>query len=130
MEAFELPMTNLISVESIAYVDDDGATQTLATSVYGADTYRNPGLVYLKYDQEWPTTRDEHNAVTITYKAGFANLGASPVDLTDGIPKRIISAIIMGVGDLYENREAQGVVDLKKNDTVSSLLYPFRVIRL
>jgi uncharacterized phage protein (predicted DNA packaging) len=42
-------------------------------------------------------------------------------------PKPIISAILLIVGDLYENRLGASEVDLKENKAVVSFLYPYRV---
>jgi len=65
-----LSMPPLIAVDSITYVDSNGDTQTLSTSVYDVDTTSSPGRVTLAYDQTWPATRSVHHAVTITAKAG------------------------------------------------------------
>lgn len=70
----------LQSVSSITYVDTAGATQTLSTDVYGIDTTSEPGLIYLKYGQYWPSCRGYHNDVTITYVAGY--LATEVVTLT------------------------------------------------
>ncbi len=42
-------------------------------------------------------------------------------------PAPIISAILLIVSDLYENREAASEKELNENRAVSSLLYPYRV---
>lgn len=42
-------------------------------------------------------------------------------------PAAVKSAILLYVGDLYENRQAQSEKDLKPNQAVHSLLYPYRV---
>ena len=67
-----LPYPPLITVSSIQYVDSNGDTQTLTSSVYTVDTSSTPGRVYLGYNQTWPVTRDIPKAVTITYVAGYA----------------------------------------------------------
>ncbi len=65
-----LPLSPLRSVVSINYVDESGIAQTLATSVYVVDTTSTPGRIVEQYDQEWPSTYDTLNAVTIRFKAG------------------------------------------------------------
>ena len=65
-----LPYPPLIKVDSVTYLDDDGDTQTLSTDVYDVDAHSEPGRVYLAYNQNWPTTRAETNAVSVVYKAG------------------------------------------------------------
>ena len=113
-----IPLPPLRTVESITYVDSDGATQTLATSVYAVDTASEPGVVSLKYAQVWPATRCERNAVSIQFTAGY---GAAAV-----VPERLKSAIKLMVGDLFANREASGD-DLKANPALQALIFPFKV---
>jgi len=77
---FYLPKAPCLSVTSIAYIDTDGATQTLATSVYDTDLPTGPmaraGRIFLKYQQVWPQTRDIPNAVTVRFVAGYAAIPA------------------------------------------------------
>lgn len=98
----ELPKPPLQSVTSVQYVDEDGATQTLSTSLYTVDSPQGPacarGRILLKYDEEWPSTRCQENAVTIRFVAGY---GDDPVD----VPARIKMAMLLDIGSLYEIRE-------------------------
>lgn len=71
-DSIRLGHAPLISVDSIRYVDTDGVTQTLSTSVYTVDPNTEPARIMLAYGQSWPSTRAQLNAVTVTYKAGFA----------------------------------------------------------
>lgn len=87
------------SVSSISYEDADGDTQTLGTSVYQTDFESEPGRIVEAYGQVWPTTRDELNAVTVTYIAGYGATGAS-------VPENYLAAILLLAAHLYENREA------------------------
>lgn len=71
VSGIELPRPPLISVDSITYVDSNGDSQTLSSSIYDVDTTSDPGLITLAYNQLWPTLRGDHHGVTITYKAGY-----------------------------------------------------------
>jgi len=93
-----LPRPPLQSVTSIQYQDSDNTQQTLATTVYGVDSTSEPGRIYLKSGQSWPSTYDVPNAVIITYKAGWTSANL--------IPPSILSAIFLLVGHFYESREA------------------------
>lgn len=78
LDTIELRKPPVASVSSITYLDADGASQTLATSVYAVNTKRWPPRIRLADGQSWPTTQDyTDNAVTITFVAGF---GASSTD--------------------------------------------------
>lgn len=113
----EIPRSPLISVSSITYVDDDGNTQTLATSVYSVDADSKPGAVRLKYDQEWPDTRDQPNAVTINFTAGY---GAAPAN----VPASTKQAMKLLIGLWHGAQLGTNKVDQMRSvmDAVHSLL--------
>lgn len=115
-----LPLGRIQSVSSVTYVDDNGATQTLATSVYTVDTFRDPGRVVLAYGQVWPTVRDQINAVVITYVAGYGSASS--------VPSPIRTAISLLTAHLYENREATTTSDLSDLPMgVEALISPYRI---
>lgn len=113
----ELPGGKVQSITSIAYTDTDGAAQTLAD--YQSDLDREPArLLYAFDDGAWPGTRTVLNAVQVTYVAGYGAAAAVPAVLK--------AAILLAVGDLYANREAQQDVALAENATLARLLWPYR----
>ncbi len=124
---FRLPRPPLMSVTSIQYVDTAGDTQTLATSVYRVDSDSEPGRVTLEHGQVWPSTLNVTNAVTLTYQAGYDS-GSSPQDASK-VPRAVKQAILLMVGNMYENREEMVVgtvtAEVKGNTTVRSLLSPY-----
>jgi len=61
----------LISVSSVEYVDEDGVTQTLATSQYTVSKGRIKHRIVPAYDVTWPTTRRVVDAVTVTFTSGY-----------------------------------------------------------
>lgn len=97
-DGIRVPRPPLQSVTSITYTDTAGETQTLATSVYGVDAYSEPGRIYLKPSQSWPSTYDVPNAVLVTFVAGWVD--------TTKMPQGLKQAIKLWVADAYENREA------------------------
>lgn len=115
------PYPPLQSVTSIAYTDSDGVSQTLNASLYQVDIISQPGRICPSYSQVWPTVRGETvNAITITYKAGYANIGA--------VPKGIKMAILLLIGDMYEHRESQLETKVEQNNTVIRLLWNWRLL--
>lgn len=66
-----LSKSPLFAVSSIAYVDANGDSQTLSSALYAASTSREPGSVAPVYGQVWPTARDQPDAVTVRYVAGW-----------------------------------------------------------
>lgn len=109
------------SVSSVQYVDPNGATQTLATSEYVTDLASLPIVISPAYGKSWPATRDQKNAVTIDFVAGYGGAAAVPADIK--------AAILLQLGDLYQNREAQIVGTIvSANATAAALLGPYRVV--
>lgn len=88
----------LVSVTSIQYVDSNGETQTLDASNYQVATDSEPGRILPAWNCSWPSTRDQAEAVTITYVAGY---GASVSD----IPSKVLHAIYQTVAVFLNNRE-------------------------
>jgi uncharacterized phiE125 gp8 family phage protein len=112
-----LPYGPLASVSSIAYLDDNGDSQTLSTDVYAVDTVGQ--RVHLKYDQVWPTTRNIENAITITYVTGYTV-----------VPQSIKAAVLLLVGEMFKNREESGPSNIAQLPlTAERLLWPYRDLR-
>jgi len=120
----ELPQAPLQSIDSVLYIDSDGAEQTLAASAYKVDAVTDPGRVAPAYGALWPMTRAEPNAVTIRFVAGYGDAAAA-------VPMPIKQAMLLMVGHLYQNREAvQAEGDFYRLPLgVEALLSPYRVLR-
>ncbi|MFP4538722.1 MAG: head-tail connector protein [Dichotomicrobium sp.] len=97
-KALELPYPPLKEVTSVKYLDTDGVEQTLDASVYEVDTLAVPGEVRLAMDQSWPDIADRPGAVRVAFDAGY---GAGPED----VPEPIRQAILLIVGEFYQNRD-------------------------
>ena len=93
-----LPRGPAISITQIDYIDTDGNSQTLSSSIYEADVNGIDGFVRRSFNQVWPSTRDVYNAITITYVVGFGSTSIA-------IPKPIIQGMLVMIADLYEHRE-------------------------
>jgi len=118
---FELERPILQSVISISYVDTAGDTQVVDSAEYTVDITSTPARILPSYGYSWPTTRNVVNAVTIVYVAGYtaANL----------VPKQIRQALLLLIGDMYENREntVVGVAIKEQQFSVKHLLGPYVV---
>lgn len=93
-----IPNPPLSSVTSVEYIDENGVSQTLATTEYTVDLHTEPGRIYLQHEKFWPSIRRIQNAVKITFVAGFGSASTS-------VPIPIRHAILLIGADLYENRE-------------------------
>lgn len=115
-----LPRPPLVSVDSVTYVDGDGDTQTLASSVYDVHANDLPPRITLAHNQSWPTTRVTANAVTVTYQTGYGAAG--------DVPESLKHAVKLLVGDMYANRQKTVVGTIVAEDkTLDALLRPYRV---
>lgn len=94
----ELARNPVSSITSITYIDTDGVEQTWTDTLYTLDSESIVARVGPAYDQSWPSTRNQRNAVAITFVAGY---GAASTD----VPEDVRHGILMLVGHWYENRE-------------------------
>ena len=95
----ELPRSPASSVTSIAYIDENGVSQTWSSSNYILDSDSEPGRITEAYEQNYPSTRIQDGGVLITYVAGY---GAASTD----VPDDLIHAVKLILGHWFENREA------------------------
>lgn len=89
-----LPMRPVQSISSVAYVDTDGASQTLSSSGYQFD---RRGRLMPAYGTTWPSTRSQYDAVTVTYVCGETHAG--------NVPEDIKLAMLLWIGACDINRE-------------------------
>ncbi|MCK5581818.1 MAG: phage gp6-like head-tail connector protein [Candidatus Omnitrophica bacterium] len=115
----------VISVTSVKYLDTNNDEQTL---VVGTDFYSSvdsePGEVVPV--SAWPVSLDVANSVRVRYTTGYSDPGNSPL-LSTALPSSIRLAMLMQIGDLYENREAQTTHTLTANPTIERLVSVYRL---
>lgn len=92
----EIRKPPVASVSSITYLDVDGNTQTLSSSVYETELASEnlPARIHELSGQTWPVTATEkYNAVTVTFVAGWTTQVL--------LPPRAKQAVIFKLRDLY-----------------------------
>jgi uncharacterized phiE125 gp8 family phage protein len=123
--AIDLGTYPVNSITSITYVDTNGSTQTIPSADYVLDTFSKPAQIVLAYDKQWPPVRNQPNAATVTFEAGYTG-DTSPV--TNVLPKALIQAMLLTITDLYENR---GAIGSKQNYEIpvmaQYLMAPYRI---
>lgn len=103
----ELPKPPLVELVSVRYLDASGVSQVLDASTYavdapaGAKTSR--GRLRLAYGATWPTTRDQPDAVTIRFLAGYSGL-AVPI-VGPALPALLKQAMLLDISTLYAYRD-------------------------
>ena len=127
-DEIRLPFAPAISVSSVKYYNTDSPTvlTTLGAAYYNLQSVksvlsRNPGY-------SWPAVYPFPNAVQITWVAGYSPTSSPEVE-AESVPAAVKAAILLLVGDLYENREGQVLYpgQLHVNPTVNRLLDAYRV---
>lgn len=102
--AIEIPLPPLIEVLGVFYLDSNGVEQTFDAASYTVDDASEPARIVLGSTGSWPTIQEAANAVRIRFRAGYLDQGVSPA--VDNVPGSIKAAILIMVGDLYQNRES------------------------
>lgn len=92
-----LPLGPLVSVDAVTYVDDAGATQTVANGDYTVDL----STMRLAPVESWPATGDVMAAVRIDFTCGHAATGGAAA-----CPDGIKLALKLLLANAYHNREA------------------------
>ena len=91
-----LPRPPLKTVTGITYVDANGDSQTVTSSIYDVITYQTPGLIRLAYQQNWPSDLRGHpDDITVTFTCGEA---------ASDVPDRTKQAIKLFVAHMYTER--------------------------
>jgi uncharacterized phiE125 gp8 family phage protein len=117
----KIPLPPLQSVTSIKYLDTSGVEQTLSSARYYVDTASMPGWVVVDADG-WPETYDSANAVTIRFVAGYASAAL--------VPAALRAALLLHIGDLFENRQNSTERQLFDNKAYDNLTFPFRILAI
>jgi uncharacterized phiE125 gp8 family phage protein len=110
-QVIEIPLPPCQSVDELSYIDGDGATQVITDYVvYGiGDTW--PARLTHAWGGTWPTTRNQGDAVQITFTAGYGPDWNS-------VPEPIRQAIATMVAASFDGCSA--------TEEVSLLLGPYR----
>lgn len=119
----EIRLPPLQSVSAITYVDGNGTTQTLASSLYNVDSSSKPARITPSYGNTWPVTREQVNAVTIRFVAGYGAAAA--------VPQCIKQWMLLQLETAWNNRDrlaagGNGLVPMPST-YVDSILDPERV---
>lgn len=109
-EAIWLPKPPLVSVTSVTYVDTNGATQTWSASLYTVDAPAGPkargGCLVPNYGESYPATRDQVNAVTIRFVAGYGAASTVPTLVKACLKEHVRASWLRG-----DAKESQKILD-------------------
>ena len=116
-----MSMAGTTTAVSLTFTSETGGTQAYSTNSFRVDRNATPGAVKTLYGQTWPPHLMDDNAVSVTWWAGYGSAGSS-------VPAAVRHAILMLVGNWYENRSTVLVGSISKQleFAVESLLSSHR----
>jgi len=109
--SIRVPKPPCQSVSSITYLDQAGATQTLAASGWLLDTTQQLARITPSYGNIWPITRQQIAGVAVTFVAGYSADGTS-------VPAAAKLAIYTHVAGAFFNREGITPATLEAVDRI------------
>lgn len=106
------------SIDSIKYIDVLGVEQTLDSAVYKLQRSDDYDYFILAPSQQYPIVGSYESGIAIQYQCGYSS--------SSDIPKPILQAMLLHIGDLYENREIN-IMTLRFVSTMAyeNLLAPY-----
>ncbi len=122
IEPVELPrppmvMSGTATAVTVTFTQEAGPTSTYSTAEYRVDRNATPGAILPIYGSTWTPHRQDDNAISVTWWAGYGASGSS-------VPAAIRHAILMLVGHWYEFRTSvlTGSISKEVEFGVKSLL--------
>lgn len=97
VDVIQLPVTPVLSITSVKYLDTNHQQQTLNPTHYYAELDSLPPRILTAPGYAWPATSDKAGAWEVEIEAGFED--------ADAVPFRARQAICLLVGHWYQNRE-------------------------
>ena len=104
IEPVELPRPPMVAsgtatAVTVTFTQEQGSTSTYSTAEYRVDRHATPGTILPIYGSTWTPHRQDDNAISVTWWAGYGANGAS-------VPAAIRHAILMLCSHWYETRGA------------------------
>lgn len=125
-DSITLPLGPVRGVQSVSYINSAGAEIILGVDEYQVDLWDEPAQLYPSYNGQFPMARMAPGAVRIRYHAGYTLGTDSPNDVPLPMPLR--AAILLVLGDLYENREDSTPLTLSTlPNGAKALMRPYRL---
>jgi uncharacterized phiE125 gp8 family phage protein len=104
IEPVELPRPPMVTsgtatAVAVTFTSEAGTTSTYSTAEYRVDRSATPGAILPIYGTTWTPHRQDDNAISVTWWAGYGASGSS-------VPAAIRHAMLMLIGTWYERRAA------------------------
>ena len=97
-EFYRLYKSPVVEITHVKYYDTNDTLQTLASSNYILDNISQPARIGISVDGTLPNLADRINAVEVKYSVGYG-------ELSSDVPEGIKQAVLITIGNWYENRQ-------------------------
>jgi uncharacterized phiE125 gp8 family phage protein len=111
------------AVDSVNYIDTDDDAQVVDDALYVLDLEN--GIIRPVYGETWPTARGDLNSVWVDVWSGYASTAGSPLTYRASCPADLKAAMLLHVGDLWDNRSMQSEVEYFQNRAYALLIDPY-----
>jgi uncharacterized phiE125 gp8 family phage protein len=99
-----IPMGPVLSIDSVAYLDDAGVLQIVPSADYQWRKGRFEARIKPAYGLTWPTVRHRYDAARVTFTAGFPGTELETPNVAM-IPEALRTAMLMMISHWNEHRE-------------------------
>lgn len=98
-----VPRFPLISVDSLTYIDSDGAEQTVDAADYRVETGAMPGGIFIT--GTWPVPQASPGAVRVQYQCGYTATDGEGEEASELLPGNAKMAMLFLINHYFENRD-------------------------
>lgn len=123
----KIPYPPLIEITSFTYVNNDGDTVTMVAGTdYRLIATEDYAFVAPIYNDDWPVSREDVDAVSITYRCGYVEGSPETVAIPE-IVKRYVKAMLT---EAYDNRDTHDNIGTRKNEATERVVNTLNNIRV
>ena len=105
----------------VNYLDIDGNTQVLDSSVYRLNTHAPHPYLSLAPNQAWPELYSADSPVTVNYESGYDD---------DSLPDSLKSAVLIHAATAYEYREDETMTNGRSRKAIERLIERYTICDL
>lgn len=123
----KLPYPPLIEIVSFVYTDSDGATVTMVAGTdYRLVATEDYAILAPPFNDNWPTSRDDFAAVTITYRCGYVEGSPEVV----AIPEQVKRYVKAALTEAYDNRDTFENAAIRRNEMTDRVVNTLNNLRV
>lgn len=115
-------MLDLPPIQAVTKVEYLAGGQYVAMQPGTWRSLPRPGARLAVLSAAWPAADTDPAAYRLTFRTGYGDAAA--------VPAPIVSAMLLAIADLYDNRDGKTQANLVENPTIARLLRPYSAVRI